>query len=484
VRGVSLNDWRTGNRKSPKEIARLCIPIASALGHAHQHGIVHRDLKPSNIMIDEEGQPHLTDFGLAKREVGEITMTVDGQILGTPAYMSPEQAAGQAHWTDRRTDIYSLGVVLFELLTSELPFRGNAQMQVHQRLTEDAPDPRKLNPHLPRDLATICWKCLEREPGRRYQSAQEVADDLRCYLSGEPIKARAITSPERVVRWAARRPLQAVLAGLVVFLAIAGPMAAIVFKRQQHRLAKEIGENENLILKRERERHDADARAKALDDRLKVWEGRAAPWEFWPPDPAEPPKLRQMTSLLQARGTVLEGAATGKSDVELAQRQLALAMLYDGLHHTEDAMRNWLAASESLRRLAKQQPDDLAVSLALADSYDALSRLTMEKDREESLRWLAMALDLRRSLADRHPADARLHALRLDTEMRSYTAAGFEKVKSADQLQIAQKLDARLATLWPQSAGEVYRLACLLAGRPAWLADSANDASSTKATRP
>ena len=162
IRGVSLTDWLTGQRPAFRESAELCVEIADALHHAHEHGVIHRDLKPSNILIDQEGASHLMDFGLAKREVGEITVTVEGHILGTPAYMSPEQAGGQAHWTDRRTDIYSLGVILFELMTGEQPFRGNAQMQVHQRLTEDAPDPRKLNRFIPRDLSTICLKCLER----------------------------------------------------------------------------------------------------------------------------------------------------------------------------------------------------------------------------------------------------------------------------------------------------------------------------------
>ena len=175
VRGVALSDWLTGHRPSPWEVAELCFTVADALQHAHEHGVIHRDLKPSNIMIDEAGKPHLMDFGLAKREVGEITMTVDGQILGTPAYMSPEQAGGQGHWTDRRTDIYSFGVILFELLTGELPFRGNPQMQIHQRLTEDAPNARHLNSHIPRDLATICAKCLEREPGGATQRQRRSA---------------------------------------------------------------------------------------------------------------------------------------------------------------------------------------------------------------------------------------------------------------------------------------------------------------------
>ena len=199
IRGVSLSDWLSGATPNSHETAQLMAIVAEALHHAHQKGVIHRDLKPSNILLDDAGQPHVMDFGLAKREVGEITMTVDGHVLGTPAYMSPEQAAGEGHWTDRRTDIYSLGVILFRMLTGELPFRGNAQMQIHQRLTEDPPDPRQLNRHLPRDLCTICLKCLERDPNRRFATAKELADEFGRFMRREPILSRPISRVERGV---------------------------------------------------------------------------------------------------------------------------------------------------------------------------------------------------------------------------------------------------------------------------------------------
>jgi tetratricopeptide (TPR) repeat protein len=213
-----------------RQAAEVVAQVAAAVQHAHDHGVLHRDLKPSNILMDAEGQPHVTDFGLARRLEDAVSLTQTGSLLGTPGYMAPEQAAGQKNLIDARSDVYGLGAVLFHVLTGRAPFTGESATDILRQVVEQEPlAPKLLNPSIPLDLETICLKCLNKEPERRYADAAAVAEDLGRFLRHEPILARPIGRLGRLARWSRRKPVVASLGAVVLLLLLTGAIGSVLF---------------------------------------------------------------------------------------------------------------------------------------------------------------------------------------------------------------------------------------------------------------
>ena len=247
VEGGNLRQRLAQGPLPVQEAARIMAAIAGAVHYAHQRGILHRDLKPSNILLDQAGEPLITDFGLAKRFERDSELTQTGAVLGTPSFMAPEQAWGQSRGLTTATDVYGLGAILYALLTGRPPFTGESPLHILAQVKQDEPErPGRINPHVDRDLETICLKCLEKDPGRRYPSAAALADDLHHVLEGEPISARPISLPARLWRWCRREPgLASLSAALLLALVIGvGGITSEWLRAESHARRAKVKEDE------------------------------------------------------------------------------------------------------------------------------------------------------------------------------------------------------------------------------------------------
>jgi len=233
VEGTNLAQALKAGPFQPERAARLMVSVVRAIQHAHERGVLHRDLKPSNILLDTHEQWHVADFGLAKIAYGDSSLTLSRAALGTPCYMAPEQASAGGKQVTTAADIYGLGAILYEVLTGRPLFRADTPLQIIQQVIEREPErPSRLNPGIDRDLETICLKCLNKDPKRRYASASALAEDLECWLASKPVQARPVTSVERVWLWCRRKPVVAGMSAAVILLVLTVTVVSLTAVRR------------------------------------------------------------------------------------------------------------------------------------------------------------------------------------------------------------------------------------------------------------
>ncbi len=274
IDGGNLADQLASFQDNPGAAVSLMIKTAEAVQHAHMRGILHRDLKPANILIDRKGHPHITDFGLAKRIESDAELTASGAIMGTPAYMSPEQTGGHRDTITTATDVYGLGVILYAVLTGKAPFGGESVIQTIAAVMTQLPEPpTKRNAKVHRDLELICLKCLEKTPVDRYPTAQALVDDLRRFAAGEPVSVRAAGAVERVAKWARRKPTLAAAHALGLLSLLFGSLGgAAVWQWSAAARARDVAATAKAAAEQAR---DGEKTARAAAEKARDGEAKA-----------------------------------------------------------------------------------------------------------------------------------------------------------------------------------------------------------------
>jgi tetratricopeptide (TPR) repeat protein/tRNA A-37 threonylcarbamoyl transferase component Bud32 len=399
VEGGSLEKKLEGNPQPPRLAAELVETLARAMHVAHRAGIIHRDLKPANILLQlaeggsvsnlQAAVPKVTDFGLAKSLDNQEGQTQTGAIMGTPSYMAPEQAAGKTREIGPGVDIYALGSILYDLLTGRPPFRGETVMDTLNQVQCMEPlPPVRLQPTVPRDLETICLKCLQKEPGKRYASALELADDLRCFLANKPIKARPVGVTERILKWARRHPAAAALVVVSSAVLIGLGVGGLVFARRERRRADEAlvlrGEAEESARQARQEKSRAEdnfsyARA-AVDEMLtRVSQG----------DLAHEPRMEKVRrDLLLKALHFYERFVQDKSDDprvrwEMGRAQQRVGDIQELLGQHASAAKAYRSAEEILGQLAAEEPQQADYRQDLATTQNNLGIVLQAAGRRE-----------------------------------------------------------------------------------------------------
>ena len=442
--GGSLAATQPRLSEDPRVVARLVAEVAAAVHHAHERGILHRDLKPANILLDDEGRPHITDFGLAKRVLDGRGLTETGSIMGSPGYMSPEQASGNPASVTTASDIYGLGAILYSLLTGEAPFEGSSAHETITRLQEQPPEPpSRINQDVPRPLDQICLMCLEKDPARRYPTAKALAADLHRWLNGEPVVALPEPLTERTRRWMRRRrtavtaaavAMLVALVGLAVVLAVQARAnrdltAANVRERARFELAMEAikafhtGVSEDLLLKQPhfqalrtrllREASEFFGKLESLLQDQTDRRSRRAMGQAYEELAALTEKIGSKTEALEVyrRGLALrremakEEPADDDAQAALGRCLLALGTLCYQTGHVQEAMADYEEARAILESVSRSADLGGEIRVDLAACHYRIGDLLAATGRPaEALPWYQSARSLRETLARHYPA--------------------------------------------------------------------------------
>ncbi|MEO2031007.1 MAG: serine/threonine-protein kinase [Planctomycetaceae bacterium] len=402
IEGASLESQVKDGPLPPREAATVTQRVSEAIAYAHAQGVIHRDLKPANILIDTGGEPKVTDFGLAKKTEGDSGLTGTGQILGTPGYMPPEQASGETDTIGPAADIYSLGAILYALLTGRPPFQSATVMDTLVAVLEQEPvTPRQLNPALDVDLETICLKCLQKDIKRRYTTTDELVAELGRYLNGEPIHARPIGKLERGWRWCKRKPALAGMLGIsaaALMVLVAGGLwynAQLVQERdiaQRQRKLAEMREAEATLAQANeaRQRERAEEQKEAAERNFKL--ARMAVGELTTISQNELFDVPQMEPIRKA---LLEKArafyetfveqSTGDRDLmyELAKAHERLGSIIQQLGNPADAAAEYEKSRLAFSQLLNDHKDVPLYALDLAYSYNNLANTQSELGKKQ-----------------------------------------------------------------------------------------------------
>jgi tetratricopeptide (TPR) repeat protein/predicted Ser/Thr protein kinase len=435
VDGGNLADKLDGFITNPRAAATLLAETAEAVHHAHIRGILHRDLKPANILIDSEDHPHVTDFGLAKRIDSDLELTASGAIMGTPAYMSPEQAAGRRGSITTATDVYGLGAIFYALLSGKAPFGGDSLVDTLQAVKARPPEsPHAVNPNVPRDLETICLKCLEKDPRRRYASAQALADDLRCWLDSRPIAARRVGPAERAWLWCRRKPAVAALAASVMLAAVGGTAGIFAVQAKANADLRSANgrldqantqlKSTNILLDKQRSR--AEEREHQAVDAVNRFRNAVA----------DNPDLKNNPALESLRKTLLkeplaffrslraslqaDGDTKPESIVRLADAAHEYAHITEEIGDKEDSLRGHVESQSIWERLTRDHPQNTEFQAGLARVHLCQGKLLGDTLRlAEAKKSYERAVAIYEKLIKADPSDTSLQKQLALSQIRS-----------------------------------------------------------------